>query len=85
MLSSNRKSLIKENSNFSSNIQTESTSGISYTQIKNLKLLKYSIKRRNIKKSQNILKIPKLNLKTDIHNKKINHNANKNFLYSFSK
>ena len=85
MLSSNRKSLIKENSNFSSNIQTESTSGISYTQIKNLKLLKYSIKRRNIKKSRNILKIPKLNLKTDIHNKKINHNANKNFLYSFSK
>ena len=85
MLSSNRKSLIKENSNFSSNIQTESTSGISYTQIKNLKLLKYSIKRRNIKKSQNILKIPKLNLKTDIHNKKISHNANKNFLYSFSK
>ena len=85
MLSSNRKSLIKENSNFSSNIQTESTSGISYTQIKNLKLLKYSIKRRNIKESRNILKIPKLNLKTDIHNKKINHNANKNFLYSFSK
>ena len=85
MLSSNRKSLIKENSNFSSNIQTESTSGISYTQIKNLKLLKYSIKRRNIKKSRNILKIPKLNLKTDIHNKKISHNANKNFLYSFSK
>ena len=85
MLSSNRKSLIKENSNFSSNIQTESTSGISYTQIKNLKLLKYSIKRRNIKKSRNILKIPKLNLKTDIHNKKVNHNANKNFLYSFSK
>ena len=86
MLSSNRKSLIKENSNFSSNIQTESTSGISYTQIKNLKLLKYSIKRRNIKKSRNILKIPKLNLKTDIHNKKINHIVeNKNFLYSFSK
>ena len=85
MLSSNRKSLIKENSNFSSNIQTESTTGISYTQIKNLKLLKYSIKRRNIKKSRNILKIPKLNLKTDIHNKKINHNGNKNFLYSFSK
>ena len=89
MLSSNRKSLIKEYSNFSSNLQTESTSGISFTEIKNLKLLKYSIKRKNTIKTRNHLKIPKLCLKADIFNNNITYNntnnsSNRNFIYSFS-
>ena len=86
MFSSNKKSLIKEYSNFSSNLQTESTTGISYSEIKNLKLLKNSKKRKNIRNSRNLFKIPKLNIKTDIYNNdnNTNNSINKNFLYSFS-
>ena len=86
MFSSNKKSLIKEYSNFSSNIQTESTTGISYSEIKNLKLLKNSKKRKNIRNSRNLLKIPKLNIKTDIYNNdnNTNNSISKNFIYSFS-
>ena len=85
MLSSNRKSLVKEYSNFSSNLQTESTSGISFSEIKNLKLLKYSIKRKNLINTRNHLKIPKLCLKTDIFNNNNTYiNTNSNILYSFS-
>ena len=53
MNSSNKKKFIKELSNFSSNIQTDSTSRISYSEIKNIKLFQYSIKAKNIKKSRN--------------------------------
>ena len=85
-MKSNKKSLIKERSTFSSNIQTESSSRISYSQIKNLKLLKYSTKNKNNKKSRNDLKIPKLFLKTETNNYNDNstNNSNRNFLYSFS-
>ena len=85
-MKSNKKSLIKERSTFSSNIQTESSSRISYFQIKNLKLLKYSTKNKNNKKSRNDLKIPKLFLKTETNNYNDNstNNSNRNFLYSFS-
>ena len=84
MNSSNKKKFIKELSNFSSNIQTDSTSRISYSEIKNIKLFQYSIKAKNIKKSRNNLKIPKICLKTDkTDNKNSSINENKNFLYSF--
>ena len=85
---SNKKSLIKERSTFSSNIQTESSSRIIYTQIKNLKLLKYLRKSKIIEKSRNNLKIPKLFLKTENYNynnsSNNNNSSNRNFLYSFS-
>ena len=85
MNSSNKKKFIKELSNFSSNIQTDSTSRISYSEIKNIKLFQYSIKAKNIKKSRNNLKIPKISLKTaktDNNNNSSNY-ENKNSLYSF--
>jgi hypothetical protein len=81
----NKKRFVKEISNFSSNVQTDSTSRISYSEIKNIKLLKYSFRAKNIKNSRNNLKIPKLYLKknkTDINS---SNNDNKNFLYSFSR
>ena len=78
MYSKNKKSPIKENSSFSSNLLTESTSRLSYSQIKNLKLLKYSVKNKNARNASNPLKIPKLKLETNVGN------TNNNFLFSFS-
>ena len=78
MYSKNKKSPIKENSSFSSNLLTESTSRLSYSQIKNLKLLKYSVKNKNARNARNPLKIPKLKLETNAGN------TNNNFLFSFS-
>ena len=78
MYTKNKKSPIKENSSFSSNLLTESTSRLSYSQIKNLKLLKYSVKSKNARNARNPLKIPKLKLETNVGN------TNNNFLFSFS-
>ena len=74
--------IFRELSSFSSNIQTESTSRISLSEIKNLKLLKY--KAKNFKKYRNNIKMPKIYLKTDNNNNSTNI-TEKNFLHSFSR
>ena len=78
---SKRKSFIKDTSNFSSNILTDATDRLSYSELKNISLINNSLMYNNKSKNQN-LKMPKMHLKT-INNSDIDDNNN--FLYSFSK
>ena len=78
---SKRKSFIKDTSNFSSNILTDATDRLSYSELKNISLINNSLMYNNKSKNQN-LKMPKIHLKT-INNSDIDDNNN--FLYSFSK
>ena len=84
MNSSNKRSFIRETSNFSSNILTDSTSRLSFSEIKNIKLFQNSIKSRNISRN-NKSTIPKLFIKTNSNVNKSDISDSNNFLYSFSK
>ena len=82
---SNIKSFIRETSNFSSNILTDSTSRLSFSEIKNIKLFQYSIKTKN-KSRNNKSTTPKKHLKkTNSNNNNSDICENNNFLYSFSR
>jgi len=82
---SNIKSFIRETSNFSSNILTDSTSRLSFSEIKNIKLFQNSIKTKN-KSRNNISTTPKIHLKkTNSNNNNSDIYENNNFLYSFSR
>ena len=78
---SNKKPFIKDTSNFSSNILTDSTDGLSFSEIKNINLIHYSVRYINKSKNRNP-KIPKIYLKT---NNNSDIDESNNFLYSFSK
>ena len=82
---SNIKSFIRETSNFSSNILTDSTSRLSFSEIKNIKLFQNSIKTKN-KSRNNKSTTPKIHLKkTNSNNNNSDIYENNNFLYSFSR
>jgi hypothetical protein len=82
---SNIKSFIRETSNFSSNILTDSTSRLSLSEIKNIKLFQNSIKTKN-KSRNNKSTTPKIHLKkTNSNNNNSDIYENNNFLYSFSR
>ena len=82
---SNLKSFIRETSNFSSNILTDSTSRLSFSEIKNIKLFQNSIKTKN-KSRNNKSTTPKIHLKkTNSNNNNSDIYENNNFLYSFSR
>ena len=82
---SNIKSFIRETSNFSSNILTDSTSRLSFSEIKNIKLFQNSIKTKN-KSRNNKSTTPKIHLKkTNSNNNNNDIYENNNFLYSFSR
>ena len=82
---SNIKSFIRETSNFSSNILTDSTSRLSFSEIKNIKLFQNSIKTKN-KSRNNKSTTPKIHIKkTNSNNNNSDIYENNNFLYSFSR
>ena len=82
---SNIKSFIRETSNFSSNILTDSTSRLSFSEIKNIKLFQNSIKTKN-KSRNNKSTTPKIHLKkTNSNNNNSDIYEHNNFLYSFSR
>ena len=83
MNSSQKISNIKNNSNISSNILTESTDRLSFSERKNLKFLHYPIKPVNRTRNNNII-IPKIYTNTNNNNDSEIKESN-NFLYSFSK
>ena len=74
--------MIKDTSNISSNILTDSTERLSLSEIKKRKSLQYPIKSINRARNSNI-KISKIYFKTN--NDKTEINESNNFLYSFSK
>ena len=80
---SQKISTIKNTSNISSNVLTESTDRLSYSEIKNIKSLEHPIRVMNRTRNNNI-KIPKIFVKRNTNN--ISEiNEENNFLYSFSK
>ena len=84
MNSSQKISNIKNNSNISSNILTESTDRLSFSERKNLKFLHYPIKPVNRTRNTTNIIIPKIYTNTNNNNDSEIKESN-NFLYSFSK